>query len=97
MSVSDPDTFEQLRLRIRQVVELYENEKTENEQLKKKSIELEEKLKLDDSRLNDLEEKYNKLKISKALIASSNDVHDAKLKVNRMVREIDKCIALLNR
>ena len=97
MNESPPDTFEQLQLRIRQVVELYQKEKTENERLKKKSIELEEKLKFDDNRLNDLEEKYNKLKISKALIASSNDVHDAKLKVNRMVREIDKCIALLNR
>ena len=97
MSESHPDTFEQMQLRIRQVIELYQKKKKENEQLKKKSIELEEKLKLDDNRLNDLEEKYNKLKISKALIASSNDVHDAKLKVNRMVREIDKCIALLNR
>lgn len=97
MSDSHPDTFEQLQLRIRQVVELYKQERTENEQLKKKSIGLEERLKLDDNRLNDLEEKYNKQKISKALIASSNDVHDAKLKVNRMVREIDKCIALLNR
>jgi len=97
MSASDPDTFDQLQVRIRKVVELYQKERTENEQLKKKSIELEERLKLDDNRLNDLEEKYDKLKISKALIASSNDVHDAKLKVNRMVREIDKCIALLNR
>lgn len=97
MSDSHPDTFEQLQLRIRQVVELYKQERTENEQLKKKSIGLEERLKLDDNRLNDLEGKYNKQKISKALIASSNDVHDAKLKVNRMVREIDKCIALLNR
>ena len=97
MSASHTDTFEQLQIRIRQVVELYKKERIENEQLKKKSIELEERLKLDDNRLNDLEEKYNKLKISKALIASSNDVHDAKLKVNRMVREIDKCIALLNR
>ena len=97
MDDSHPDTFEQLQFRIRQVVELYQKEKIENDQLKKKSIELEEKLKFDDNRLNDLKEKYNKLKISKALIASSNDVHDAKLKVNRMVREIDKCIALLNR
>lgn len=97
MSASHPDTFDQLQMRIRQVVELYKKERTENEQLKKKGVELEERLKLDDNRLIDLEEKYNKLKISKALIASSNDVHDAKLKVNRMVREIDKCIALLNR
>ncbi len=97
MNHSPPDTFEQLQMRIRKVLELYQKQKTENEQLKKKSIEMEEKLKIDGNRLTDLEEKYNKLKISKALIASSNDVHDAKLKVNRMVREIDKCIALLNR
>lgn len=97
MTASHPDTFEQLQIRIRQVVELYKKERTENEQLKKKSVELEERLKLDDNRLIDLEGKYNKLKISKALIASSKDMHDAKLKVNRMVREIDKCIALLNR
>ena len=97
MGASHSDTFEQLQTRIRQVVELYQKERIENEQLKKKSSELEERLKLDDNRLIDLEEKYNKLKISKALIASSSDVHDAKLKVNRMVREIDKCIALLNR
>ena len=97
MGALHSDTFEQLQTRIRQVVELYQKERTDNEQLKKKGIELEERLKLDDNRLIDIEEKYNKLKISKALIASSNDVHDAKLKVNRMVREIDKCIALLNR
>ena len=97
MSASHSDTFDQLQTRIRQVVELYQKERTDNEQLKKKGIELEERLKLDDNRLIDLDERYNKLKISKALIASSEDVHDAKLKVNRMVREIDKCIALLNR
>ena len=97
MTASHSDNFDQLQTRIRQMVELYQKERTENEQLKKKSNELEERLKLDDNRLIDLDERYNKLKISKALIASSNDVHDAKLKVNRMVREIDKCIALLNR
>ena len=54
-------------------------------------------MKLEKERLKEIEEKYNKLKISKALITSSEDVHDAKLRVNRMVREIDKCIALLNK
>jgi hypothetical protein len=94
---SQTDTFELLQQRIRQVIELYQEKKEENEQLRRKSVELEEKIKIDSNRISDLEEKYNKLKISKALMASSNDVHDAKLKVNRMVREIDKCIALLNR
>ena len=41
--------------------------------------------------------KYNKLKLAKRLLASSGDSHDAKIKINRIVREIDKCVALLNR
>ena len=35
--------------------------------------------------------------IAKALIGSEEDSHEAKQKINRIVREIDKCIALLNR
>ena len=97
MSTSQSDTFELLQQRIRQVIELYQEKKRENELLRKKGIEMEERIRHDNNRISDLEEKYNKLKISKALMASSNDLHDAKLKVNRMVREIDKCIALLNR
>ena len=97
MSTAHLDTFEQLQSSIQQLIGLYEKEKSTNEQLRGEKSELKEKIRHDQVKLKDLQEKYNKLKISKALIASSNDVHDAKLKVNRMVREIDKCIALLNR
>ena len=97
MSSAQLHELELLRQRINKVLELFTSQKTENEQLKKQNVELEEKVQLDQNKIKTLENKYNKLKISKALIASSNDVHDAKLKVNRMVREIDKCIALLNR
>jgi uncharacterized protein (DUF3084 family) len=91
------DTFEQLQERIRQLVEMYRKEREEKEQLSVERSDLLEQVKQEKDRIKDIEEKYNKLKISKVLVASSEDVHDAKLKVNRMVREIDKCIALLNR
>ena len=97
MSSAHSDTFEQLQFRIRQLIEMYEKEKSANEMLSREKTDIQEQVRLKQDKLKDLEEKYNKLKISKALIASSEDVHDAKLKVNRMVREIDKCIALLNR
>ena len=45
----------------------------------------------------DLKEKYNTLKFSKTVEATSGDVHFAKIRINQIVREIDKCIALLNR
>ena len=44
-----------------------------------------------------LEEKYNTLKISKTLELADGDVNATKHKINELVREIDKCIALLNR
>ena len=97
MSSAQENTLELLQQQISRVLELYSSRKTEIEQLKKHNDELEERSRLESEKIKNLEEKYNKLKISKALIASSKDVHDAKLKVNRLVREIDKCIALLNR
>ena len=97
MSSAHSDTFEQLQFRIRQLIEMYEKEKSANELLSREKTDIKEQVRLKQDKLKDLEEKYNKLKISKAIIASSENVHDAKLKVNRMVREIDKCIALLNR
>ena len=97
MSKTQPDNFEQLHSRIQLLIGMYEKQKSANELLSRQKSDIQEQIRLDQERVKDLEEKYNKLKISKALIASSEDVHDAKLKVNRMVREIDKCIALLNR
>ena len=97
MSSAQEDALELLQQRVERFLELYSSRKSENEQLKRQNMELEEKIQLSQEKLKDLEEKNNKLKISKALIASSKDEHDAKLKVNRLVREIDKCIALLNR
>ena len=97
MSSAQEDALKLLRQRVQRVLELYSSRKSENEQLIKQNKELEEKIQLGQEKIKEIEDKYNKLKISKALIASSNDVHDAKLKVNRLVREIDKCIALLNR
>ncbi len=97
MSTAQAEPFEQLESKIQKLVDIYEKEKSAKEQLSRERSDLQEQVKMEKERLKEIEEKYNKLKISKALIATSEDVHDAKLRVNRMVREIDKCIALLNR
>ena len=46
--------------------------------------------------INELKEKIKLLKIAKSTEKQEGAV-DAKLKINEMVREIDKCIGLLNR
>lgn len=43
-----------------------------------------------------LEEKYNKLQLSGALKGDEESTRLARKRINKLVREIDKCIALLN-
>jgi len=45
----------------------------------------------------ELEQKVNRLQLAEAFKASSLDTKEAKQKIGKLVREIDKCIALLNR
>jgi len=47
--------------------------------------------------IEELNDKYKVLKMAKSLEGASNENKDVKLKINEMVREIDKCIALLNK
>ncbi len=91
------DIVNSLKNKIKKLLSLYNDLKTENANVKKQSEELKLKLKNKESEIEFLKNKYNKLKLAKSFLASSGDGHDAKIKINRIVREIDKCISLLNR
>jgi len=97
MIETQENSFDALKSKVKRVVELYEKEKERNDLLIKEKQELLDSYRIAEIKLKDLNTKFNKLKLAKILVASSNDMHDAKLKVNRMLREIDRCIALLNR
>ena len=86
-----------LRSRIKEVIGLYEKEKRENQKNLEECNNLISRINLQEVQIKELEQKYNTLKVAKILLAGSDNGNDAKLKVNRIVREIDKCIALLNR
>ncbi|MDD4033380.1 MAG: hypothetical protein PHS48_09080 [Bacteroidales bacterium] len=58
---------------------------------------LKDQLRLKDQELGALQEKFDKLKIAKALSGDTEQKRDAKLVIQKMLREVDKCIALLNR
>lgn len=97
MIETQDNSFDTLKLKVKKIVDLYEKEKEKNGILLREKQDLTENYHVAEQKLKDLVTKYNKLKLAKIFIASSNDLHDAKLKVNRMMREIDRCIALLNR
>jgi len=86
-----------LQHKISRLVDRYRSVKSDNELLKTQNDQLTSKLEESAREMADLKEKYNTLKFSKTIEAKSGDVHFAKIRINQIVREIDKCIALLNR
>ncbi len=86
-----------LKEQISELISLYEKSKEEKESLIHEKLELLEKIENLKRDKEELDHQYNTLKLAKTFAANSDDSQEAKVKINRIVREIDKCIALLNR
>jgi len=93
----EEDMISLLEEKIKQVIRVAESLRINNMQLKQQADDLSELLLVKSREMEVLESKFQCLKFAKTLTSSPEDVKNAKLQVNRMVREIDKCIALLNR
>lgn len=96
MSANHEELLKELRVNLKKLYSLYERTKSEKHELLQRNADLEELLLERDNTIKELEEQNNTIKIAKALV-TGEDTHDAKIKINRIVREIDKCIALLNK
>jgi len=87
----------EFKLKVKQMIAKHENIKQEKEQLRGKIESLEETINHLRQENSLLEQKYENVKLAKMLVASDDDNKDAKSKIQKLVREIDKCIALLNK
>ncbi len=87
------DNIEQLTL---QLVEKYEQARSDNESLRIQLRKLNDELSESRSKLELLNEELKSAKIARAVAISSEDNELAKAKIATLVREIDRCIALLN-
>lgn len=75
----------------------YNTLKNEFAELKKGNAALKEKLQEREISIKDLEIKYERSKLSGALLGEGENALEAKKKITELVREIDRCVALLNR
>lgn len=97
MNADQVEIFGTLRGRIKKIVKALDDEKEGKLKVEKELEELKERFELQNREYKELEHKYNNLKLARTLAADTEEGHDARIRVNRIVREIDKCIALLNR
>jgi len=92
--------YEELIVLNRKLDELlirYNNLKTENEEYKKNIEALERMLQEKEERIKELETRYERVKLTGALLGEGENASEAKKKITELVREIDKCVALINR
>ena len=82
--------------KVKQFIAKHEALKQEKHQLLAKTEDLEESINQLRKENQILEQKYENLKLAKMLIVSDDESKDAKNRIQKLVREIDKCIALLN-
>jgi hypothetical protein len=82
--------------RVRQVVFLCDDLKAKNEVLRMQLNKLDESYNtlLDENKM--LKNKYDILKMAKMMSVKQDDFKSAKNRLSKLVREVDKCIALLN-
>jgi uncharacterized coiled-coil protein SlyX len=76
---------------------LYKRLKESNKNLEKTVEELNLKIAEKDNLIKELEYKLEISNLAETFVSSSGDTRTAKVKINNIVREIDNCIALLNR
>jgi predicted nucleic acid-binding Zn-ribbon protein len=92
--------YEELIILNRKLDELfnrYSNLRSELVNLRNVNEELKVDLHERDERIKELELKYERVKLSGALMGEGENAAEAKRKINDLVREIDRCVALLNR
>jgi cell division septum initiation protein DivIVA len=97
MQNSSDDIIASLRNNLKRIINLYEGQKEENRVLQEHNKDLQQKIDTLELKKKELIEKSNNTNLAQAFIEASGSNHNAKIKVNRIVREIDKCIALLNK
>jgi len=86
-----------LNKKLGELFDRYNTLKTRNHELKAETESLRRDLQDREEKIKGLEVKYERIKLSGALLGDGENATEAKKKINELVREIDRCVALLNR
>ena len=86
-----------LNRKLDELLDRYNNLKHEVSDLKSGNEVLKGMLQEREEKMKELEIKYERIKLSGALLGEGENALEAKKKITELVREIDRCVALLNR
>ena len=89
--------LQEFKVKLDKLIDIHLRMKRDNALLRDELSGMKEHIRLLTFQNEELVKKHEMLKFAKSLIGASEDSHDSKIKINKIVREIDQCIALLNK
>ncbi len=96
MTEKDKKLLSTFEARLRHLMYMHDELQQENAHLKQLLAEKEEEIRRAERSRKDLEVQYANLKMARTISIHDKDIDDTKQRLSRLVREVDKCIALLN-
>lgn len=82
--------------RVRQLMMAYQDERRKNADLQAQLEACQQHLAGAEQTIDGLKKDYDTLKTARMIEVSGDDVKESRAKIARLIREVDKCIALLD-
>ena len=83
-------------VRVRDLMSLCDQKNNRIHELEAMLEQKNEQLRQTEQMITDLNAKYDNMLTAKTVSVSNGDIKNARLRLSKLVREVDKCIALLN-
>ena len=97
MSAEVNDVLRGLGSKFEQLISLYEKARVERDKAQDDKTRLETQKREQERKVAELETKNKSLLVTQAFTVANGDSEEAKEKISKIVREIDKCITLLSK
>lgn len=95
MTLEERQTLQDFETRVRQLMLDFRRLRAERSSLQQRVETLETQLEAEKAKGRDLTRELSSLRMARLIRLEEGDLKEARSKINKMVREVDKCIALL--
>ena len=89
-------TLAEFEMRVRQLILQYQQLKEENKQLQQRMQEQAQTIEELKARVTQADNDYNSLKMARMLEITDGNIDEAKDRLAKMIRQVNKCIAILS-
>ena len=96
MTAQEEQALQLFETRVRQLILSYQKLAQDNQRLQLELVEKQQALDEALAQNQQINMDYNNLKLARMMTVNGEDLQSAKNRLSRLIREVDKCIALLN-